>query len=305
MSNEDLPQSAEMASAYLDGELDGPERAAAAADPQVMSTLDSYARVRAVLGEIGPVDPTAKSTAIAAALAEFDAMHSPGSSSTMPAATATAPVVSLQSRRHRTYRVISGVAAAAIVGVIARGNQLVRRPRRPGVLVGNSGARHRASGDFSRPEGSGADAGAATEAAPEATDAAASADGSGIAAAPAIDTPAALTEYVASVEAKESTTAAAPAGTAAPTAAEAPAATSPAAATPSIRVTPSATWLAPAQTSSSSVSSSTAARRRSPCATSRLANCRPSPTPIAARLSRPPHPELQGVSTVRRDIARR
>ena len=119
MSNEDLPQSAELASAYLDGELDGPQRAAANSDPDVVAAIDSFTRVRTQLGEGVPVDPATRDSAITAALAVFDAMHATSSPEEVPAAAAAAPVVSLQSRRHRAYRIVSGAAAAAIVGVVA------------------------------------------------------------------------------------------------------------------------------------------------------------------------------------------
>jgi len=125
MSNEDLPQSAEMASAYLDGELDGPDRATAAADPEVGAAVDSFMRVRGALADVSPVDPSVKNAAIAAALAEFDATRSSSTSVIVPMATpatttaAAAPVVSLSSRRHRMYRVVTGAAAAAIIAVVA------------------------------------------------------------------------------------------------------------------------------------------------------------------------------------------
>jgi negative regulator of sigma E activity len=118
MNDDDLPINAELASAYLDGELDATERAAAAGDPEVMAIVDSFTRVRAALGEAEPVVESSRTAAIAAALAEFDSIHATVSPSPMPAAT-TARIISMQSRRMRTYRVLTGVAAALVVGVVA------------------------------------------------------------------------------------------------------------------------------------------------------------------------------------------
>jgi hypothetical protein len=118
MNDEDLPIRAELASAYLDGELDAVDRATAAADPDVMALVDTYAQVRAVLGVVQPIVDSTRTAAMAAALAEFDALHS--AAEVEPAATgATAKVTPLQSRRMRAYRVLTGVAAAAVIGVVA------------------------------------------------------------------------------------------------------------------------------------------------------------------------------------------
>jgi negative regulator of sigma E activity len=111
MNDDELSINAELASAYLDGELDGDERAYVAADPDVAAMIESFAQVRAALGEVGPVAESTRDAAVAAALAEFDALHARGS--------AIAPVTSLQSRRFRAYRVVMGVAAAAVVAVVA------------------------------------------------------------------------------------------------------------------------------------------------------------------------------------------
>ena len=234
MSTEDLPQSAELASAYLDGELDGPTRAAAAADPDVVAAADSMARVRAALGEIGPVDPAAKTRAIAAALAEFDALHSTSAAVIVPAATTTAastlaPVVALQPRRHRIYSIVTGVAAAVIIAVVAVA--ALNSNRGSDDLASSSATEVPAlAATESAPElkSAAADAGAATEAAPEATQAASAggvADSSSTTVA-IIDSPEAFTQYAESLQVA-ATTAAAPAGTAAPAAAEPPTAPAP------------------------------------------------------------------------------
>jgi trimeric autotransporter adhesin len=204
MSNEELPQSAELASAYLDGELDAPERVAAAADPEVMAAVDSFTRVRAALSQTDPLVTATKDAAIAAALAEFDALRSTTPAAAAPAATAI--VTSLQSRRARTYRVLTGVAAAAIIGVVAI------------AALNSSGsgddALSSAAATAAPTELPELKSAADTASAPAATGAAAS-DAAGSAEAtadtlPVIDTPEALTQYAARVEIA-ATTAAAPA----------------------------------------------------------------------------------------------
>jgi hypothetical protein len=225
MSTEDLPQSAELASAYLDGELDGPQRAAAETDTEVVAAVESFGRVRAALGDVVPADSIAKETAIAAALAEFDALHTTGTSVTVAAATSVAaaaptglaPVVPLQPRRHRMFTMITGAAAAAIVVVVA-----------VAALNSNQGSDDLATSASEVPaiaaaetapelKSLTADAGAATEAAPEASDSAAAGQADSAApTVPDIGSPQALTDYAASVEVAATT--AAPAATAAPSA---------------------------------------------------------------------------------------
>ena len=232
MSNEDLPQSDELASAYLDGELDGSQRAAAAADPSVMAAVDSFTRVRAALGDVVTVDPGAKDAAIAAALAEFDARTA--TASPVAAAATTAPVVSLQSRRHRAYRIATGAAAAAILVVVAIA-----------AINSGGGSNNDAASSAteapalaaSSPELKSADA--ATEAAPPeapvASDAGSAAGSDDATSVPIIDTEQALTEYAATKEIAATT--AAPAGAAAPAATSA-AADTVAAGSPSAQLTP-------------------------------------------------------------------
>lgn len=220
MSNDDLPQSAELASAYLDGELAATERATAAADPDVMATLESFTRVRAVLRDVEPVADSTKAAALAAALAEFDAPRAPASRTTTPAATAT--VISLQSRRLRAYRVVMGVAAAAVVVVAIA------------ALGSMHGEDAKSSSSATEPPSAAAEALpqlkiGADAAAPAATAAAAvggapSLQGSE-ATLPAIDSRAELQQYAANITTGglAAATSPAPAGTAAPAAVESPA----------------------------------------------------------------------------------
>jgi hypothetical protein len=207
MSNEELPLSAELASAYLDGELDVTERAAASADPAVMAQVESFARVRTALGEIDSVVASTKTAAIAAALAEFDAIHATPSRVTAPAAATATNVVSLQSRRVRAYRVLSKAAAVVVVGAVvvtavnaSRGGDKDSATSARDVPVTAELPQTKAAGAIE----------AATEAAPAATeapaattaaasDAGAAAD-SAAAEIPVIDTIEALQEFAAGVE---------------------------------------------------------------------------------------------------------
>lgn len=220
MSNEDLPQSAESASAYLDGELAASERADAAADSEVMATVESFTRVRAVLSDVSPAADDTKAAALAAALAEFDALRAPATRTATPVAAAT--VISLHSRRLRVYRAAMGVAAAAVVVVAI-------------AALGSNGEDAKSSSSATQPPVAAAEAlpqlkVAADTAAPAATAAAAAGGGDGSpqsseATLPAIDSPAELQQFAASAASGDlaAATSPAPAGTAAPAVAEAPA----------------------------------------------------------------------------------
>lgn len=205
MNDEELPLNDERASAYLDNELDPVERASASADPEVMATVESFARVQAALGEIGAVPGSAKNAALAAALAEFDTLRVATST-----AAAKATVTSLQSRR-RTYRAMTGVAAAIAVLAIgiaainsARGRndsastavQLDSAPAAPTSPAAAEAPALKVATDSGAQAGTAASSAAATVAA-----ATASGDATAIAAAaPPIDTDAALVAYAARVE---------------------------------------------------------------------------------------------------------
>jgi hypothetical protein len=222
MSNEELPLSAEVASAYLDGELDATERAAASADPEVMAEVESFARVRAALGEIDPVVASTKTAAIAAALAEFDAIHaapsSPIASPTAGEATdvaAATNVVSLQSRRMRSYRVLSRVAAVVVVGAVVV--TALNASRSDDKDSASSATEVPAAAELPLTKAAGAtEAATEAEAAPAATDApaatmAAAADAgaaadSAAAEIPVIDTVEALQQFAAGVESAPTTT---------------------------------------------------------------------------------------------------
>ncbi|HEY0520380.1 MAG TPA: hypothetical protein VGC84_12875 [Ilumatobacteraceae bacterium] len=115
MSNDELPPNTELASAYLDGEVDAGARAAVEATPGLSGVIDSFARVRAAVGDVPAVSDNARNAAIDAALAHFDVMNSAG----RPATASDGKVLAMRSRRERIYRVVTGVAAALVVGFVA------------------------------------------------------------------------------------------------------------------------------------------------------------------------------------------
>lgn len=116
MNDDDLPVNAELASAYLDGELDTAERALVAADPDAMALADSFARLRQTLGEVEPVTDSIRTAAISAALAEFDRQQVRQAAPVRGPAMAT--VTALRARWQRSQRVLVGFAAAAVIVVV-------------------------------------------------------------------------------------------------------------------------------------------------------------------------------------------
>jgi hypothetical protein len=205
MNDEELPIHDELASAYLDDDLDPDERAAASADPDVTATVESFARVRSALGEIGPSDGNARDAAVAAALAEFDARHVAVSAAVRPAT-----VTSLQSRR-RTYRALTSVAAA--VAILAIGIAAVNGTRGGDNKSSSEVALNAAPAGTIAPSeapavkaatATGAAAGTAAPSAAETVAAASRAGdataGATAAAPPQVDTKDALVQYAAGIE---------------------------------------------------------------------------------------------------------
>ena len=204
MNDEELPLNDELASAYLDDELDPAERATASADPDVMATVESFARVRSALGEFGPVDGSAKNAALAAALVEFDTRQI-----AVTAAVPVATVTSLQSRR-RVYRVLTSVAAA--VAILAIGVAAINGGRGEDNKTSAVRVESAPAGTVSPAEAPGlkvaaADSSAAAgTAAPSAANTIAAASVAGGAtvdvasAPPQVDTQKALVDYAASIE---------------------------------------------------------------------------------------------------------
>jgi hypothetical protein len=105
----------ELASAYLDGDVDEVQRAQVESSPELMALLASFGQVKAGLRDTPPVDADARDTAVLAALAEFDVLRAPPVAAVAASTAATGNVVPLQ-RRARFSRVVMSAAAALLIG---------------------------------------------------------------------------------------------------------------------------------------------------------------------------------------------
>jgi len=110
----------EAASAAVDGLATTDERALVEASPALQADVERFTAISGRIKDV-VVPPSARGSALAAALAEFDDLAAADDAPAAAAATATgttAPVVSLTDRRRRQYRVLLGAAAAvAVLGV--------------------------------------------------------------------------------------------------------------------------------------------------------------------------------------------
>ena len=113
MTDDSLTNEAELASAAFDGEVSPMERARIEATPQGSQLFEAYSQLRSELVDVA-VPPTAREAAVAAALSAFDELQSPAEDDTV----ALAPVISLNERRRRQYRWLTGAAAAVAVLVV-------------------------------------------------------------------------------------------------------------------------------------------------------------------------------------------
>ncbi len=115
--SDDVTPDVELASAELDGILEGSARAP-------MSIIDALTTTRAELADVPPPTDEARELAINAALTEFDRLLADPERPVRraaPAAAAAAPVDQLalvRAKQRRAYRWLGGAAAAAVVGVI-------------------------------------------------------------------------------------------------------------------------------------------------------------------------------------------
>jgi hypothetical protein len=116
MNEDDLPTRAEVASAYLDGELDAAERVSVSSDAETVALVEAFTHVRTRLCDVAAVDDAVKASAISAALAQYDSAQL--AATPLPAHVA-ATVTSLHGRRTRVYRVFASLAAAAVILVVA------------------------------------------------------------------------------------------------------------------------------------------------------------------------------------------
>lgn len=114
MTDEPLSPDAELASAYLDGDLTEIERARAEASPSVMTTIDEYRRLRARLTSVEPASDQWRASALNAAMSAFD--ESSGHAIDVSAAPRAA-VIDF-SKRRKQQRWLVGSAAAAVLLVV-------------------------------------------------------------------------------------------------------------------------------------------------------------------------------------------
>lgn len=107
-----------LASAFVDGVLTADEQAEVQGSAATQALARSFQQVRDSLAATREVvvDTTVRDTAIAAALAEFDALQA-AEAAAPPAAAAVAPVIDLSSRRRWPSRVLTAAAAVALLGV--------------------------------------------------------------------------------------------------------------------------------------------------------------------------------------------
>lgn len=106
--NDELPQIALLASAYLDGELDAAEARRAEGDPAVMAEVAQLRALRTGLRDVEPPSDAAREAALTAALGEFDLRHRPST------------VVPYRPRPAygRWLGVAAAVAAVGVLGVV-------------------------------------------------------------------------------------------------------------------------------------------------------------------------------------------
>jgi hypothetical protein len=113
--NDDRDLELEAASAAVDGLATSEERALVEASPSLQADVERFTAVRDSITDVA-VPAAARESAVAAALAAFDALAA--ESAATPAVTPAANVVPLASRRRRQYRALVGAAAAvAVIGI--------------------------------------------------------------------------------------------------------------------------------------------------------------------------------------------
>jgi hypothetical protein len=109
----------ELVAAYLDGETTADERALVEADTALIAEVERQRTIRALVHEVEPPSDAARESAIANALAVFDAerVATVATGTERPDVTAPTNVVPFEQRRR--LRLIQGLGAAAAVAVIA------------------------------------------------------------------------------------------------------------------------------------------------------------------------------------------
>ena len=107
----DLSPEMALASAYLDATADPAGRDEVEASPELLRLVATFTSLRIALADLPPVPVANQDAAVAAALAEFDAL---GSAAATSAAAAT--VVAIR-QRARWSRVVIAAAASLVIGV--------------------------------------------------------------------------------------------------------------------------------------------------------------------------------------------
>ena len=114
MNDDDLTELILRASAYLDGELDAAEIVRAEADPAVMAEVEQLRALQADVRFVDPPSDAARESAIAAALAEFDALHA---TAVRPIGRPSPSAVPFRPRPAYT-RWLTAAAAVVVVGLL-------------------------------------------------------------------------------------------------------------------------------------------------------------------------------------------
>jgi hypothetical protein len=115
MNDDALSPELELASAYLDGDVDEVQRAQVEASPELLAIVASFRQVQTGVRDTPVADAATRDTAVLAALAEFDVLRAPPAAAVAPAAATN--VVPLQ-RRARFSRIMMSAAAALLIGGI-------------------------------------------------------------------------------------------------------------------------------------------------------------------------------------------
>lgn len=126
MNDDDLSELILRANAYLDGELDATEMARAEADPAVMAEVAALRGLQDAVREVEAATHTVRESAIAAALAEFDALNAahvpvpPADDEPLHLHLPHAPVVPFRPRPAyaRWLTAAAAVVAVGLLGVV-------------------------------------------------------------------------------------------------------------------------------------------------------------------------------------------
>jgi hypothetical protein len=116
MTDDTLHPDDELASAYLDDELDAVSRAQVDGSPELLRRVEILRQVRAAIVDTPAPPPAERDVALAAALSVFDGLATESEPDTASPAVVAPNVVPL--RRRRTTTILSAAAALLLVGVV-------------------------------------------------------------------------------------------------------------------------------------------------------------------------------------------